>query len=126
MPYAFNCYIRSSRPEVFCKSDVLKNFVKSQENTCVGVSFFNKVVDLRPATLLKKRLQHRCFPLDFTKFLRTFFFTEHLRATPSVLFFSLFKILKTTIASFHKLYIFLYLEKTKQTVKHDFHINGSL
>ena len=39
----------------------------SQENTCV-----------RPATLLKKRLWHRCFPVNFVKFLRTPFFTEHL------------------------------------------------
>ena len=31
-----------------------------------------------PATLLKKRLWHRCFPVNFAKFLRTPFFTEHL------------------------------------------------
>ena len=33
---------------------------------------------LRPATLLKKRLWHRCFPVNFAKFLRTPFPTEHL------------------------------------------------
>ena len=33
---------------------------------------------LRPATLLKKRLWHRCFPVNFAKFLRTPFLTEHL------------------------------------------------
>ena len=38
--------------------------------------FFNKV---RPATLLKKRLWHRCFLVNFAKFLRTHFLTEHLR-----------------------------------------------
>ena len=27
---------------------------------------------------IKKRLQHRCFPMKFTKSLRTPFFTEHL------------------------------------------------
>ena len=32
---------------------------------------FNKVAGLRPATLIKKRLWHRCFPLNFAKFLRT-------------------------------------------------------
>ena len=32
---------------------------------------FNKVTSLRPATLLKKRLWHRCFPVNFTKFLKT-------------------------------------------------------
>ena len=34
---------------------------------------------LRPATLLKKRLWHRCFLVSFAKFLRTPFFTKHLR-----------------------------------------------
>ena len=29
------------------------------------------------ATLLKKRLWHRCFPVNFVKFLRTSFTTEH-------------------------------------------------
>ena len=32
--------------------------------------FFNKVAGLRPATLLKKSLWHRCFPVNFEKFLR--------------------------------------------------------
>ena len=32
----------------------------------------------RPATLLKRRLSHRCFPVNFAKFLRTAFFTEQL------------------------------------------------
>ena len=31
-----------------------------------------------PVTLLKKRLWHRCFPVNFVKFLRTPFFIEHL------------------------------------------------
>ena len=38
-----------------------------------------KKVFLRPAILLKKRLWHRCFPVNFEKFLRTPFLTEHLR-----------------------------------------------
>ena len=42
----------------------------SQENTCVR-DFFNKVAGLTPATLLKKRLWYRCFPVNFAKFLRT-------------------------------------------------------
>ena len=33
--------------------------------------FFNKVAKLRPATLLKKRLWHRRFLVNFAKFLRT-------------------------------------------------------
>ena len=37
-------------------------------------SLFDKVVGLRSATLLKKRLWHRCLPVNFAKFLRTSFF----------------------------------------------------
>ena len=48
--------------------EILQN---SQENTCTRFSFFNKVADLRHATLLKKRLWHRSFPVNFSKFLRT-------------------------------------------------------
>ena len=33
---------------------------------------------LRPATLLKKALWHRCFPVSFVKFLRIPFYIEHL------------------------------------------------
>ena len=36
------------------------------------------IVGLQP-TLLKKWLRHRCFPVNFAKFLRTPFLTEHLR-----------------------------------------------
>ena len=35
------------------------------------------VVDLRPATLFKKKLWHRCFPVNFAKFARTVFLLEH-------------------------------------------------
>ena len=61
------------------KKVILKISQNSQENTCARVSFFNKVASLRPATLLKKRLWHRCFPVNFAKSLRTPFLTEHLR-----------------------------------------------
>ena len=33
----------------------------------------------QPATLLKNRLCHRCFPVNFAKFPRTPFLTEHLQ-----------------------------------------------
>ena len=36
-------------------------------------------VPLRPATLLKRRLQHRCFPVYFVKYFRAHFFIERLR-----------------------------------------------
>ena len=49
----------------------------SQENTCTGVSFLIKLQALG-LTLLKKRLWHRFFPVNFVKFLRTLYFTEYL------------------------------------------------
>ena len=48
--------------------EILQN---SQENTCPRASFLNKVAGLRPANLLKKRLWHRRFPVNFAKFQRT-------------------------------------------------------
>ena len=57
---------------VLWKKVLLEILQNSQENTFAKVSF-NKVAGLRPATLLKKRLLHRCFPMNFVKFLRTTF-----------------------------------------------------
>ena len=45
---------------------------------CVRDSFFDKVVDLRPATLLKKRLWHRCLAVNFAIYLKIPFSTEHI------------------------------------------------
>ena len=65
--YYFNCsqetIFRSSRQEVFCKKDALKNFAK----------FTRKYLCQRRTTLFKKRLQRRFFPVNFANFLRTLF-----------------------------------------------------
>ena len=55
---------RCSVKEVFL--EISQN---SQENTCARASFFNKVAG---------GAWHRCFPVNFAKFLRTAFFVEHL------------------------------------------------
>ena len=71
---------RSSRPEVLCKKDVLRSFIKfTGKHLCQSLSF-NKVAGLRPETcnFIKKRLWHSCFPVDFEKFLGIPFFIEHL------------------------------------------------
>ena len=69
---------RSGRADVFCKKSVLRSSTKFTGKHLCQSLFFNNVAGLRPATLLKKRLWHRCFPVNFLKFLRTLFFTEHL------------------------------------------------
>ena len=53
------------------KRGALINFTKfTGKNLCQSLSF-NKVAGPRTATLLKKQLWHRYFPVDFAKFLRT-------------------------------------------------------
>ena len=72
--------VRSSRPDVFCKKDVLKNFAKFTGKHLCQSLFFNKSTGLRPETLLKMRLWHRCFLVNFAKFLRTTFYRTPLVA----------------------------------------------
>ena len=69
---------RSSRLQVFCKKRVLKNFAKFIGKHLCRSLFFNEVAGLSLATLLKKRHWHRCFPVNFVKYLEHFFI-EHLR-----------------------------------------------
>ena len=64
---------------MFCKKDVLKNFLKFTGKHLCQSLFFNEVADLRPATLLKKRLWHSFFTLNFVKFLRTPFYKEYIQ-----------------------------------------------
>ena len=73
-----NSNVRNSRAEVFCKKGVLRNFPKFAGKHLCQSLFFNKVPGLRPAILLLKRPWHRCFPVNFVKFLRKSFFKEHL------------------------------------------------
>ena len=64
-------FLQKQPPEVFCKKSVLRNFTK-----------FTK----KHLFLLKKRPQHRCFPVNFAKFLRTPF----LQNTSGRLLFAVF------------------------------------
>ena len=63
---------------MFFRIGILKNFANFIGKHLCWSFFLMKLQALRPATLLKTRLQHRCFPMKFAKFLRTPFFTEHL------------------------------------------------
>ena len=61
----------SHRRGVLWKKGVVENFTKfTGKHLCQRI-FFNK--GLRSATLFKKRLWHRCFPVNFVKFSRTCF-----------------------------------------------------
>ena len=56
---------RSSHRRRSIEKDVLKNFEKFTGKHLFQSLFFNKVAGLRSGTLLKKRLWHRCFRVNF-------------------------------------------------------------
>ena len=69
---------RSSRLQIFLKIGILKNFANVTGKD-LRWSLFSKNLHAEGLQLHKKRLQHRCFPVKFAKFLRTPFLTEHLQ-----------------------------------------------
>ena len=69
---------RSSCLQMFFKIGVLKIFAKFTGKHLCRSLFFNRITNMRPATLLKKRLRSRCFPVNFSNFLGKPFFKEHL------------------------------------------------
>ena len=66
MLLAYIAILRSSRLEVFCKKGVLKHFAKFIGKLLCRSLIFHKV-----AGRLGKRLQHRCFSVNFARFFVT-------------------------------------------------------
>ena len=64
---------KSSQCRCSLRKGVLGNFAKFTGKHLCQSLFFNKFAGLGPATLLKKRFWHRCFPMNFAKLLRTTF-----------------------------------------------------
>ena len=64
---------RSSPQRCSIKQGVPRNFAKFRGKYLCQRLFFNKVAGLRSATLLKRSHWHKCFPVNFAKFLRTLF-----------------------------------------------------
>ena len=67
---------RSSRPVVFCKKGVLKNFAKFIESTCATVSFLREML-AEGYNLIKKETQE--FFREFCEILRAPFTIDYLR-----------------------------------------------
>ena len=73
-----NMTIQKQHSQMFFKIGALKNFlILTRKHLCWSL-FLNKVSGLRLATLTKKRLRHRCFPVNIAKFSRAVCFIEHL------------------------------------------------
>ena len=65
---------RSSQRRCSLRKGIVWNFAKfTRKHLCQSL-FFDKVAGLGPATLSKKRLWPRCFPVNFSKVLRTPFY----------------------------------------------------
>ena len=64
---------RSSQQRCSVRKGILRNFEKFTGKHLCQVLFYNKVAGSEHATLLKKRLWHRCFPINFAKFPKTSF-----------------------------------------------------
>ena len=65
---------RSSHQMYSVRKAVLRNFTKfTGKQLCQRLFFYKVGGGLRLATLLKNRLWHRCFPVNFAKLLQTTF-----------------------------------------------------
>ena len=62
---------RSRSMDIFCKIDTFENFVKFTGKHLCRNLFLHKVVSWKPATLLKSKLRHIYFRVNYVKFLRT-------------------------------------------------------
>ena len=80
---SFSFSNRSTRPKVFCKKGVLKNFAKFTGKHMCQSLFFNKISLF--FNLFKKRPRNRGFPVNFVKFLRRFFHRTPVVATSVVM-----------------------------------------
>ena len=75
---------RRSHRRCSMEKGVLKNFtIFTEKHLCRSLFLIKLKASLRPATLLKKRLQHRCFPVmffcEYCEILKNTYFVEHLR-----------------------------------------------
>ena len=61
------CKNRSSRFQKSFKIDVLKKFCNIHRKKSVLESLFNKVACHQACNFIKKRLKHRCFPVNIAK-----------------------------------------------------------
>ena len=64
--------IRTNRSQMFFEIGVLK-VSNIHRKTPVLKSLFRKVASLEAYKFIKKRLQHRCFPVNIANFLRKFY-----------------------------------------------------
>ena len=84
MPTTLLTISRSIRLQMFFKIDVLKNFsIFTGKHKCSSLRLI-KLQALRLEHRLEQRFEQIYFPVNIAKFLKTLFFTEHLRSSHSL------------------------------------------
>ena len=78
-----NWTFRSNHWRCSIQKGVLEIFAKITGKHLLRGFVFNKAAGLTPTALLKERLRHRCFSVNFYEIFNNIFFTEHLRITGS-------------------------------------------
>ena len=74
------CTLFVSANKKYLYKEFLSNKYVNYENvSAMKRPLLGDLCCLKPATLLKQRLWHRCFSVNVAKFLRTPFLTEHLQ-----------------------------------------------
>ena len=68
---------RSTRPDIFCKKGVLRNFTKFTVKHLCQCLFFNKVAVEVACNFTKKETLVQVFSCEFCKISKNTFFTEH-------------------------------------------------
>ena len=108
---------RSSHQRCFIKGCPQK-FRNIHRTTTVLESLFNKVADLQGCNFFKKRLQHRCFPVNCNLF-KNSYSEEHLRRTTSVLnqFFRTTSFKRSYFRTVYLIYLFLNFYFTFNSLK---------
>ena len=110
---------RSSYRSCSIRTGVLRNFEKFSEKHLRQNLFFNKDAGLRPAALLKERLQHRRFSENFTKFLKAAFLQTSGRLLLSLLLLTQYVY---SCLRFHLAAIQLFISIWRKSYKDIYHI----
>ena len=104
----FGSFYSSIRSGMFCKIALLKSFGNLQKNTCARVFFLGKVAHQQTCNFIKKRLQHRCFAVNFAKLLKSLCRTPPVSASNFNSTFLTLRPRKTYIYVFPALLVFGY------------------
>ena len=95
-------------------NEFLRNFPKFKGKHLCWSLFFNKDSGLRSATLLNKRPQQRCFPVNFVKFSRTPFLQNTSRRILLFLIYLTVSFCKEVLYICSNLLLFKKIDKNSQ------------